>query len=142
MRIVRFIAVAVILCAGIAGQSDAQKPARRANNTSPEELARTRRDSATINGLLETWEKCAEQLSSGTRVATWCDTYNERLRQTPLDALVFPEIAAKLQANLTVEDIEWLKISIGNAATGGYYYHKGKGETPTEQLKVKKGSAK
>ena len=142
MRIVRFITVAVILCAGIAGQSDAQKPSRSANNTSPEEQARTQGDSTTINGLLETWEKCAEQLSSGNRMATWCDKYGEQLRQTPLDALVFPEIAAKLQANLTAEDIEWLKISIGNAATGGYYYHKGKGETPKEQRKVKKGAAK
>lgn len=126
MRAIRFTAVFIIICLAMAGQGDAQKPARRGDSP-PAELARLRQQQAVFNGLLETWEKCVAQLNSGTDALTWCDAYNEQMRQTPIDTFVSPQRASKLKAKLTPEDFEEIKRAITNAMGAGYNYGKEKG---------------
>jgi hypothetical protein len=91
MRMVRFITVAAILCAGMAGQGGAQKPARTVTFTPPPDMAQLRREQAAIGGLLETREKCNEQLKSGTDEMAWCYVYQAEVLQTPLDVFVDPK---------------------------------------------------
>src|SRR5262245_181387 len=126
MRAVRFIGAIAILCVGMAGHGDAQKPAKRSTDMPVEELAQLRRAKAVLNGLLETWEKCTGQLNTETNELTWCDVYQAEVLQTPLDMLVEPKLAIQLKAKLTAGEIESLRRSISNAMTGGYYYGKEK----------------
>lgn len=129
MRILRLIVAGIILCGMMIGRTDAQKPARRATNVPLSELAQMRRAKAALEGLLETWEKCTEELNSGADPLRWCDMYQAEAQQTPLDMFLSPTIASKLQAKLTAKEIESLKISLSNVLTTGYYYGKEKAGT-------------
>jgi hypothetical protein len=124
MRIVRFIAVAVVLCVGIAGQSDAQK---RPPNRGPVMDAEMSQQLALLHSLLDTFEQCAAKTPGGG-VDLRCDVYQAQLRQTSLTVFLSPKLVAKLNAKLTAEEIEELKESIGIDMLNAYYRGKEKGE--------------
>ena len=86
MRMMRFIGVVVILCVGMAGQSDAQMPAK-GETPSVAEMAVGRRYQAIVNNLLDTVEKCNAQRQGKGDTTPWCDVYEEQIKQTPIDVL-------------------------------------------------------
>ena len=117
MRAVRFIVVIAILCAGFAGQGDAQK---RATDQSADILAR----GAILNSLIDAFTKCADQEPKGS--GPQCDVYYAQVHQTSLDEFLSPVLASKLKAKLTATDIEDLKSTISLNIVNAYYYGKGK----------------
>ena len=126
MRMMRFIGVVVILCVGMAGQSDAQKPTK-SEAPSVAEIAVGQRYQAMVNNLLDTVEKCNAQRQGKGDTIPWCDVYEEQVKQTSIDVFVFAQIGSKLRAKLTTGDVELLKRHIMNTAVVSYYYGKEKG---------------
>jgi hypothetical protein len=125
MRMMRFIGGVVVLCVGMAGQSDAQKPTK-GEAPSVAEIAVGQRYQAIVNNLLDTVEKCNAQRQGKGDTIPWCDVYEEQIKQTPIDVFVFAQIGSKLRAKLTAEDVKMLKRHIMNTAIVSYYYGKEK----------------
>jgi hypothetical protein len=110
MRAMRFIGVAVILCAGIAGQSDAQK---RPTNEAADILAR----GGALNSLIDMFDRCKDRK---------CDVYKAQVRQTGLDIFLSRDMASRLNARLTADEIQSLKMQMSLNMVNAYYYGKGK----------------
>lgn len=123
MKAIRFTAVAIILCLGMAGQGGAQK---RSQDRGADVVAQAQveQQRALISSLLDTFAKCMDQAQGG--VGPQCDAYREQVRQTALDVLLSPALASKLNAKLTADDIEDLKRTMSLNMVNAYYYGKGK----------------
>jgi len=129
MRIVRFIGLAVILCLGLAGQGGAQK--RNSAEKQRDDIRKygamlmawsgTQR--AIVRDLVETWEKCEDEINRDDKGMFQCEVYQEKVRQTPIENLV----RVGLEIKLPKEDMEQLKRDIVAAAADAYAHGKEKG---------------
>jgi len=122
MRIMRFIAVVAILCAGFVGQGDAQRGPERTINHASAIVAQENQRQALLNGLLDTFAQCAAPSGAVLK----CDVYYAQVSQTSLDVFLSPVLASKLKAKLTATDIEDLKSTISINMVNAYNYGKGK----------------
>src|SRR5262249_53298770 len=99
MRVVRFIGLVIILCAGVAGQSDTQKRDRNA-----EILAFWKKEDALHHSLIDTFADCVDRAPKGEGVR--CGAYRMQIIETDLDIFLSPELAATLRRKLSAHEIE------------------------------------
>jgi len=132
MRI-RMLIGALALAALVTGnprQTAAQKNPKNPGRSSEDikknlatSIARIELRDAVIRDMVETWEKCEDELNRGDGKMPSCDTYDAKIRQTPIDTLVFTVLLPRL----STEDTDQLKYDIVGAAIAAYKHGKQKG---------------